>query len=165
MSGVDIALGIIILIGAYSGYREGFLMELFSFAALLLGVLGGFKLMGWAMLFIADQFDIAEKMLPYVAFAVVFIIIVIVVRLLGKMIKVSIDKTFLGRVDDLAGAFLGLFKTIFLLSVAIWIIQALNLNLPNDWTEGSWLFPHIEIFAPLITSWISEIFPIFRDVF
>lgn len=165
MSGVDIALGVIILIGAYSGYREGFLMELFSFAALLLGVLGGFKLMGWAMLFIAEQFDIAEKMLPYVAFAVVFIVIVIVVRLLGKMIKVSIDKTFLGRIDELAGAFLGLFKTIFLLSVVIWIIEALHLNLPNGWVDDSWLFPYVEVFAPVITSWISEIFPVFRDVF
>ena len=49
MSGIDIALCIFILIGAYHGYKAGFLLELFSLVAVVLGVLGGFKLMGWAM--------------------------------------------------------------------------------------------------------------------
>ncbi len=165
MSGVDIALCAFIIIGAYIGYREGFLMELFSFAALLLGVLGGFKLLGWAMIFLSDQFNIDQKVLPYVAFAAVFIAIVIVVRLLGRMLKVSIDKTFLGRIDEVAGACLGFFKTIFILSVVIWIIDSLNFDLPQGWIDNSWILPRVAGFAPLITRWISEIFPVFRDVF
>src|SRR5687767_13457209 len=112
-----------ILLGAYGGYKEGFLMELFSFLAVILGVLGGFKLMGWAMLFLADEFNVDKKVLPYIAFGVVFIAIVIVVRLLGNMLKLSIDKSFLGRLDQVAGAILGFFKTAFLLSVALWILD------------------------------------------
>lgn len=165
MSVADIALVIIILIGAYSGFKEGFLMELFSLMALLLGVLGGFKLMGWAMLLLAEEFNVDQKVLPYVAFGVVFLAIVIVVRLVGNLIKVSLDKSFLGKVDQVAGAFLGLIKTCFMLSVLIWLVDSLKISFPDRWTHNSWLLPGIASFAPRVTSWVGEFFPVFKDVF
>lgn len=165
MSTADIALILLILIGAFSGYRAGFLMELFSFAAIILGILGGFKLMGEAMVFLTDEFDINKTILPYAAFALVFIVILIGVRLLGKLIRMSIDKTFLGQVDQAAGAGLGLLKAAFLLSVCLWIMNALDFELPEKWTENSWLMPRIESFAPQVTLWIGEYFPLFKDVF
>jgi membrane protein required for colicin V production len=164
LSTADVALSLFILIGAYSGYKQGFLIELFSFGAILLGVLGGFKLMGYAMIFLADEFNINETILPYLAFAVVFIAIVIIVRLLGKLMKVTIDKTFLGPVDQAAGAGLGLLKAAFMLSVVLWILDALNLDLPEKWTSDSWLLPKVESFAPQITAWISGYIPLFKDV-
>jgi membrane protein required for colicin V production len=165
LSGIDFALCAIILVGAFLGYKQGFLMELFSFLAIVLGVLGAFKLLGWAIVLLSNQFDIDQKILPYVAFGVVFLLIVIAVRLVGNLIKLSIDKSFLGRVDQISGAILGFFKTAFLLSVAIWIIDSLRISIPERWTADSWIMPKISGFAPLVTSWIAEIFPIFRDVF
>lgn len=165
MSSADIALVIFILIGAIGGFRQGFLMELFSLAALLLGILGGFKLMGEAMVLLSDEFDINKTALPYIAFAVVFIAILIGVNLLGRLIKLSIDRTFLGTVDQAAGAGLGVLKAAFLLSVALWILSAVDMNLPEKWTDDSWLLPRIEAFAPLVTLWIGEYVPFFQDIF
>ena len=164
MSPADVALIVIFLIGAYSGYRGGFLMELFSFGAILLGVLGGFKLMGHAMVFLADEFNVDQKILPYLAFAVVFVVIVIIVRLLGKLMKVSIDKTFLGQVDQAAGAGLGLLKAAFMLSVSLWILEALDFDLPEKWTSNSWLLPKVESFAPQVANWIGGYIPLFKNV-
>jgi membrane protein required for colicin V production len=121
--------------------------------------------MGEAMVFLANQFDINETILPYVAFAVVFIGILIGVRLLGKIIKVSIDRTFLGHVDQAAGAGLGLVKAAFLLSVSLWILDAFDFDLPEKWTADSWLLPRIESFAPQVTLWIGDYIPFFKDVF
>lgn len=165
MSGVDIALLILIVAGAYSGYREGFLMELFSLCGILLGILGGFKLMGWAMLFLQEKFDVDQKLLPYVAFAVVFVAILIAVKLLGNLVKLSIDKSFLGKVDQIAGLVLGAIKTIFVLSVMLWLLNSLHVNLPDRWSDNSWVLPKVENFAPQLTRWVSEFFPIFKDVF
>jgi membrane protein required for colicin V production len=165
LSLVDIILVVIFLVGAISGYREGFLMELFSLLALLLGVLGAFKLLGWAMVLLGDKFNIDQKMLPYIAFAAVFIAIVIVVRLVGNLIKVSLDKSFLGRVDQIAGAFLGLIKTAFILSVLLWLTDSLKIGIPEKWTDNSWILPRLATFAPTVASWLSEIFPVFKDVF
>ncbi len=165
MSGIDITLIIIILIGAYTGYREGFIMELVSFTAIVLGILGGFKLMGKAMLLLAAKFNIDKTVLPYIAFGFVFISIVIGVSLLGRLVKASIDKNFLGRVDQAAGAFLGLLKMTFMASVMIWIVSSLKFNKVESWTEKSWVYPKVAVFAPLVTKWIGKIIPVFKDIF
>lgn len=165
MSYIDIALILFMIFGAYSGYKEGFLMELVSLLAILLGILGGFKLMGSAMVLLDQKFNIDEAVLPYIAFGVVFVIVVVLVTLLGRAIKASMDKTFLGRVDQSAGALLGFFKTAFMLSVGLWILHSLQINFPEKWTHKAWLYPKVSSLAPSVTDWISEYIPVFEDVF
>jgi membrane protein required for colicin V production len=140
-------------------------MELFSLLAVILGILGGFKLMGIAMVFLDNKFNIDEKVLPYIAFAVVFFIILIGVNLLGRLVKATVSKTFLGSVDQVAGAVLGLIRTVFMFSVMLWIADSLNVKIVSQWTEGTWLYPKVAGFAPTATHWISQFIPFFRDVF
>lgn len=165
MSTADIVLIIILLIGAVAGYKKGFLSELFTLLGIFLGVLAGFKLMGAAMLMLDEHYDINENVLPYVAFGVVFLIVVIGVTLLGKFFKASLEKTLLGGVDKLAGGLLGILKTAFMLSVLIWITSSLNINVPDRFTEDAWLYPTVAQFAPAVTAWAGEIFPVFSDLF
>src|SRR5882672_7144766 len=141
------------LIGAFGGYRKGFLQELFSLFGIILGILAGFKLMGAAIVMLSAHYTINDNVLPYVAFGVVFLVVVVLVSLLGKLLKSSIEKTVLGNADQLAGSILGLFKTAFMASVVLWITTSLNLNIPEHWTEDSWLYPMTASFAPTITSW------------
>jgi membrane protein required for colicin V production len=165
MSWFDIIVVCMILFGAYRGYKEGFLMELFSLLAIVLGILGAFKLLGVALIFLTERFDIDEKILPYVAFGVVFLIIVIVVTLIGRTLRLSIDKSFLGRVDQIAGSLLGAVKTLFMVSVALWIVSSLKVNFPEHWTDSSKLAPWVSAFAPNVTEWVGEYVPVFKDLF
>lgn len=165
MSGIDIVLAILILSGAYSGYKDGFIVSLFSLFAIILGVLGAFKLMGAIMVFLSSKYNVDEKVLPYLSFAVVFVIIVILVNLLGKLIKASLSKSFLGQLDQWAGAVIGLVRVTFMLSIMLWIADSLTLDFPKHWTTNSWLHPVTANFAPKITNWISEFLPMFGDIF
>ena len=165
MSIVDIILGAIILVGAFGGYKDGFIVSLFSLVGIILGMLGGFKLMGNAMVLLAGKYNFDEKVLPYIAFGVVFIVIVISVNLLGKLLKASVEKSFLGPLDQGVGALLGLVRATFILSIILWITDSLKVKFPEDWTENSWLQPMTANFAPKITTWIGRFLPFFRDVF
>jgi membrane protein required for colicin V production len=165
LSGIDIALGILLLIGTIQGYKSGFLVELFSLLAVVLGILGGFKLMGYAMVMLDNKFNIDEKVLPYVAFAVVFLVIVIIVNLIGKSIKSSLDKSLLGSMDQFAGAALALIRSAFMISVMLWIADSLQFQFLNNWSEGAWLYPRVATFAPKLTTWLGDYFPFFKDVF
>jgi len=165
LSGLDIGLALFILLGAYHGYKSGFLLELFSLFAVVLGVLLGFKLMGSAMLLLANRIDTNEKFLPYIAFIAVFIVVVIVVGLLGKLISASVNRTFLGSVDQAAGGILGLLRTTFMFSVVLWIVDSLKLRFLPDWTDGSVLYPIVADVAPTLAIWISGLLPVFGDVF
>jgi membrane protein required for colicin V production len=164
LSWIDILLGGILLLGAIRGYREGFVMEIISLLAIFLGVLAGFKLLGNAMILLNSRFDINQSILPYVAFAVVFLIIVIVVNLFGKLIKASIGKSFLGGIDQLLGAVVGLIKGVFMLSVVLWILDSMKLEFLNQFNQRSKLLSVIAEIAPQITSWVGSIFPFFEDI-
>lgn len=164
MSGVDIILIIIILAGIYNGYQEGFVLSLISLFAIMLGVLAGFKLMGIAMIFLSNRFNVDRTILPYIAFVVVFIIIVILVSLMGRAIKASIDKNFLGRIDQVAGGVLGMVKVIFMASIMMWILNSLRVS-PERWTKDSWLYPRVASFAPQTTHWLAKLIPVFKDIF
>jgi membrane protein required for colicin V production len=165
LNALDFILIGIVILGAIQGYREGFLVELFSLIAILLGILGGFKLMGIALIYLDEYFDLDKKLLPYISFAAVFVLIVIVVNLTAKALKMSIDKTILGRVDQAAGSILGVVKWVFLLSVGLWIVDSIHWQLPEKWTADSKLLPYAETFAPVIGTWVGELIPAFNDIF
>lgn len=165
MSTTDVVILIILVVGAISGYKKGFLSELFTLLGIILGVLAGFKLMGAAMLMLDEHYEINDRILPYVAFAVVFLIVVICVTLLGKAFKTSLEKTVLGSADKLFGGALGILKTAFMLSVLLWLFSAMNVQPIQASIEESWLSTTVARFAPTVTSWIGEIFPVFSDLF
>jgi membrane protein required for colicin V production len=163
LSIVDIVLTLIILAGAYGGYKDGLLISLFSFIAIILGVLGGFKLMGSAMILLGQNYKVDESILPYAAFGLVFIVIVICVGLLGRLIKAAIQKSLLGPVDQIAGALFGIAKVAFMLSIILWITDSLKLRLPEELTANSWLQPAIANFAVEVTQLIGGFLPFLDD--
>lgn len=165
MSKVDITLAIIIMVGAYSGFKEGFLMELFSFLAILLGIFAGFKLMGWAMIALEKEFNVDSQTLPYIAFATVFVTVVFLVNLSARLVRPRLDKSILGNVDPIAGAVVGFFKTTFMLSILLWIFFSLKFDFPEHWMEGSWILPMVAGLAPNFTHTIAGFAPIFEGVF
>jgi len=117
------------------------------------------------MIYLQNHFHADKATLPYIAFVVVFILIVIVVTLIGRMFKHSIDKSFLGSMDKAMGASLGIFKTAFMLSILIWIADSLKFSLPEDWTEGAWLYPFTAGIAPKVSVWIGGFVPFFKEIF
>jgi membrane protein required for colicin V production len=165
LSKIDIVLWLILILGAYLGYKKGFLTELFFVGALILGVLVGFKLMGWGIIYLHKEFNADTAYLPYISFFIIFILVVIAVIFIGNRIKNSLDDTFLGRVDSIAGAILGAVKYAFCASVILWLAEKIDLQLPYSWTKESWLYPKTLTFAKSVAECFSEFIPFFKEIF
>lgn len=165
MSKADIAILLFVMIGAWSGYKEGFLMGLVTMLALVLGVFIAFKLTGEGMLFLQDEFNADKETLPYITFFVIFVIVVVLTTWLGKAIRASIDKTFLGRVDEIFGSLLGAFKTLFILSVLLWIADSFKVAPHREWTDGSYLYPFTAHLAPGLARWVAQFLPFLQEIF
>lgn len=165
MSRIDIAIAIFLAVGGFLGYKRGFLMELFFLCAIILGVFAGFRLMGAGVGYLHDEFDSDTTLFPYLSFLIIFILVVIVVTFLGRQIKNSVDRTFLGKVDAIAGAVLGVMKYLFCASVCIWLMSSFHYSLPVDWTKGSWLYPVTAGFAPSVAGLFSSFLPVFKGIF
>jgi membrane protein required for colicin V production len=164
LSKVDLTLAIVILVGAYSGYRDGFRVEIFSNIAVLLGVLFGFKLMGYTMVALEEEFYIDEFALPYIAFGAVFAVVVLCVNLIAKIIIDRYPEPLLGLADPYVGTVLALFRTTFMISLILWILDSLKIHFPEDWTADSWLWQKVAFFAPGTIRGIGNVVPFFSDL-
>ena len=165
MSKIDIVIAILLALGAFMGYKKGFLMELFFLCAIILGVFIGFRLMGAGVDYLHKEFNADTTLLPYLSFLIIFVLVVILVTILGRNIKSLVDTTFLGSVDALAGAILGALKYMFCASVMIWLISSFHYSLPTHWTKDSWLYPLTAGLAPSVAGFFTHFLPFFKEIF
>jgi len=162
---IDIILILILLWGGYSGYRKGLLMEVVAILALVLAIIGGFKLLHWGMDLLDQHFEISGKLLPYITFIAIFVLIVILVNLLGKSLKTILDMTLIGNFDKFAGALVGILKWGFGLSVVLWLTLSFNITLPEHWIDGSIIYPFLVNFAPKVVEWVAHVLPFASGLF
>ena len=92
MATIDIILIFPLLWGVYNGYKRGILIEIITVIAFLISVVAGFRLLGWAMDFISPQFEsqIAQRMLPYLGFSIIFFPIIFLIVRLGWLDRKSV---------------------------------------------------------------------------
>jgi membrane protein required for colicin V production len=165
LSKADIVIAIILAVGTFLGYKRGFLMELFFLLAIVVGVFAGFKLMGLGMDYLNQKFNADKEVLPYISFLLIFVIVLLIVIFIGGRIKKSMDKTFLGRMDEIAGAILGLVKYAFSISILLWLVDSFKINLPSDWVNDSVLYPVVAQVAPTAASFFGDFLPFFKETF
>ena len=104
MATLDWIILAFLAIGAYSGYREGLFLSLLSIVAFFVAMLMAFQLMDWGAMYLAKHVDNLTFMLPFVAFLMIFLGVLISLRVLAFLVKKSLDITLLGTIDNVAGA-------------------------------------------------------------
>ncbi len=124
----DLVIILLLAFSAYRGYSKGIIASAASLAALLLGVWGAIKfsslMAGWLKTFIHTD----EKIITWIAFAGVFIIVVIGVNLIAKALEGIAEMSALGFVNKVFGAAFSVLKTAFIVSILLVILNTLNWN-------------------------------------
>jgi membrane protein required for colicin V production len=160
---VDIVLILILLFGAYRGYQKGLLSEILSFLALIIAVISAFHLFHSGVEFLSTYFK-ESKLLPFMAFIFIFIVVFVGILFLSKVLKKIINYTLLGIFDKYAGAILGACQIAFSVSMILWLCHNAHLDMPRQYTNGTFLYPNLISFAPKVVSWVSYVIP-FQDIF
>ncbi len=165
MNTLDLVLAIPILIGAYGGFKKGFIVGVISLLALVLGVFGGFYFLNWGVSILINEFGLTGKLIPIFAFIVIFVGIIIIINFIGKLLKKFIHLILLGGVDKLAGALMGALMWTFLMSSLIWVASVFNIGFPSDWEHGSLLITYVKPVAPALASILDGVIPAVSDIF
>lgn len=165
MNILDLLLVVPIIIGAVGGFRKGFIIGVISLLALILGVFGGFYFLNWGVSLLVNEFGLSGRLLPIVAFLIIFIGIIISVNFIGKLLKNFIHMILLGGIDKLAGALVGAFMWVFLVSSFLWVASVFKISFPSGWEQGSILFEHIKPVAPAVAGMLDGIIPVVSDIF
>ena len=153
MNVLDIVLGSLLLFGLIRGLMKGLFVEVASIVALILGIYGAIHFSDFAASFLENRVDWDEKYINITAFAITFIVIIVVIALAGKALTKLADFASLGILNKLLGGVFGALKIGLILSVVLIIFNKMNSNIPlieDHELEDSMLYKPVKSLAPII---------------
>lgn len=153
MALIDIILGALLLFGLIRGLMKGLFVEVASLVALIAGVYGAIHFSNFAAEFLDSKLDWDEKYINIVAFAITFVIIVLIIALAGKALTKLANFAALGILNKLLGGVFGALKIGLILSVLLIVFDNMNNSIPfadKDDLEASVLYKPVKGLAPMI---------------
>jgi len=161
---IDIIVAIILILAAIKGYRQGLIVALFSVIAFIIGLAAALKLSVLVAGYIGQAVKISDKWLPIISFALVFLIVVLLVRLGARFIQRTVEFAMLGWLNRLGGILLyaGLYILIF--SILIFYADQLGFMKPETKNE-SVTYAYIQPWGPKLMEGLGKIIPVFKGMF
>jgi membrane protein required for colicin V production len=159
MNWLDIAICILLLIGLWKGYLNGFFVELTSMIALIAAIYGSIYFSNYASDWLRIQFNWDETYITIASFIITFVVIIFVITYVGKLITKIIKTVQLSFINKLAGAAFGMVKMGFIASVILMFINTASGEfdlVPKEIKENSLIYHHIEPIAPIFLPKILE---------
>lgn len=153
MNYIDIILGILLLWGLIKGFSKGLFSSLASLVALIVGIYIAVHFSHIAGGYLKQYVNWQEGATKLVAFAITFIIVVILVSLAGKILTKIADYAALGILNKLLGGAFGVLKMAFIASVIIIFVDAINRNITiikEETLDSSLLYNPVRQLAPMI---------------
>ena len=130
---IDIIAFVLLLLAVFKGLRKGFIVALFSFLAFFIGLAAALKLSAAMAVYIGGNVSVSQRWLPFLAFLVVFLIVVLLVRLGAKLLQGLVQTMMLGWLNRLGGVLL--YALIYFFIYSILLFYATRLNLKNMFTQ------------------------------
>jgi membrane protein required for colicin V production len=161
---IDITFIVLLAIAIYKGYTKGFIIAVFSVLAIIIGLAAAMKLSVVTASWLKNAVHIAAKWLPVLAFAVVFLIVVLLVRIGGKALEKTAEIAFLGWINKLAGIILYMALYIIILSVLLFYAEKVNI-IAQQTIASSKTYDFIKPWGPKAVNSIGTLVPFFKDMF
>ena len=153
MNFIDIILGILLLWGLVKGLSKGLFVSLASLLALVLGIYAAIHFSHEVGSYLDRYVDWQKGTMNLVAFAITFVLVVLLVSLAGKLLTKIADFAALGILNTLLGGAFGLLKFAFIASVVIMFFDAGNRTLEfvkKETLDSSILYHPVRKLAPMI---------------
>jgi membrane protein required for colicin V production len=161
---IDIVFIVLLLIAVMKGYSKGLIIAVFSVAALIIGLAAAIKLSALVASWLKASVHIAAKWLPVIAFLIVFIVAVLLVRLGAKALEKTAQFVWLGWVNKLGGILL--YAALYTLIFSILLFYAAKINLLTAETiAASKTYRFINPWGPKAMNGIGSVIPFFKNMF
>ncbi|WP_028788932.1 CvpA family protein [Terrimonas ferruginea] len=161
---IDIILLILLTGAVIRGLRQGLLVGVFSFIALIVGLAAAVKLSAVVARHAGEVVTVSERWLPVLSFLVVFIVVVLAVRWGARLLQTAVEGVALGWVNKLGGVLF--FAAIYVLVFSILLFYAERLHILQPAAmEKSVSYPFLRAFGPGAIEIVGALIPFFRDMF
>jgi len=159
MEVLDIVITVILLFGFVKGLMKGLFVEMASLIALIAGVYGAIHFSFYAKDFLMESVTWEAKYISLAAFAITFVLIVVLISLVGKLLTKIASLAALGLINKILGGVFGALKLALILSVLIGWFEKINVMIPfvgDEEMEQSILYKPTKKLA-------TTVFPVLLD--
>lgn len=161
---LDIIFAVIMVLALFKGYQRGLIVGLFSLVAVIIGLAAAIKLSAVAAKYIGSAVKISEQWLPVISFAVVFLIVVLLIRLGANAIEKTVEVVMLGWLNKLCGIVLYAVIYLVVFSVILFYAEQVKLIKPET-IQQSVTYPYVQPWGPKVINALGNIIPLFKDMF
>jgi membrane protein required for colicin V production len=158
-----IAIGLIVL-AIIKGFRKGLVVAVFSLLAFVIGLAAALKLSAVVAEYLGTNINISQRWLPVLAFAIVFFVVVLLVRLGAKIIEGGLQMAMLGWLNKLGGVVFYLLLYFLIFSIILFYATKINI-IKNETAQVYNTYPIVYPIAPVVMDTLGTIIPFFEDMF
>lgn len=161
---IDLIAFALLLLAVFKGLRKGLIVAVFSFLALFIGLAAALKLSAFVAEYIGTNVTVSQRWLPFLAFAVVFIGVALLVRLGAKLLQGAVQTVMLGWVNRLGGVLFYALIYFFIYSILLFYATQLGLLKPAS-IQASVTYNWIAPYTPKLIELFGKAIPFFKDMF
>lgn len=163
MNSFDITLLVIIAVFAVRGVFRGLITELTVLIALITGYVLAFLYLDHGVYILQKYFPaLPEFASKIIAFAIIFVLVNIALRMVAKGLNKFASFTFMQSVNKSAGGIFAAAKAILFISIAFLVLEFIPFSTQIKQAAGaseSSLYDPVRAFAPAVYRTITSIFP------
>lgn len=161
---IDIIFALLLIFACIKGLRKGFILALFSVVAFIIGIAAALKLSAVVATKLSENVNATGKWLPVISFIIVFILVVVLVNLGGRLIQKAFEAMMLGWLNRIAGVVLYIF--LYSIIFSIFLFYAVQLDFIKETTiSASKTYKYIQPLGPKLIDALGRIIPLFKDIF
>ena len=151
MNWIDILVLIPLCWYAYRGFRNGFLMEIVSLAALFLGLFVSYKFSDLIALWITGT-TLAKP----ISFSLCFVLTIVLVNLLGRILMRVLKPVLSEFFDNALGVLFGILKVVLVAGVLFYFIDTVDkkeIVIKHEVKEASIAYKHLSPVMSHVLEW------------
>jgi membrane protein required for colicin V production len=161
---IDFTFAALLIMSIIKGYQKGLIIAVFSIIAFIIGLAAALKLSTAVASYLNNSINVSAKWLPFVAFATVFFIVIVLVRLGAKLVEKTFQAVMLGWLNRIGGIVLYAALYMIILSIFIFYAEKLQLLQPEA-IKSSKTYHFIQPWGPKVMNNFGRLVPIFKDMF
>jgi membrane protein required for colicin V production len=159
---IDIFTAILVSLGFYLGYQRGLIKTIFDTLSLIIGVLAALKLSPIVIKVLQSSFDISPAITFILGIAITFLLVMILIRFIGKKLEDLLEAVHINFVNKIAG---GLLQALFfsvLLAYGVGLMDKVGMVKQNE-KDKSFTYSYLGALPPLSQSLFNAMKPVFID--
>jgi membrane protein required for colicin V production len=161
---IDIIYAILIALAVFKGFQKGLIIAVFSFVGFVVGLAAALKLSVYVADHLKDSVNVSGKILPFLSFALVFLVTVLLIHFGAKLIEKLLEAVALGWANKLCDILLYAILYTMIFSVFLFYAEKIHV-LTQSAIQSSLTYPFIKPWGPKVIDGFGQLIPAFKNMF